>query len=148
MKDKRLVALTTAAAAAIIGAVLWLALVSPHAAHPVQASSQPSIPQQTLSSPSNAAQPVAQGSTQPLTQGCNLITMTHLTSGSNVGDWVKANIQPATAAVGAWHFDNPSQKYQSMYFSDPAAPVDIPTFNSAVDAFFVCVSGPATAPAS
>jgi hypothetical protein len=85
-------------------------------------------------------------STQPLTAGCNELIYTNLPVGGKVSDWISANISPASAAVGAWHFDNPSQHYKAMWFSNPQAPVDQATFTSATDAFYVCVNASATAP--
>jgi hypothetical protein len=85
-------------------------------------------------------------STQPVTTGCNQLTYTNLPVGGKVGDWVNANVSPASVAISIWHYDNASQHYQAMWFSNPQVPVDVPTFSQAVDAFFLCVSGNGTAP--
>jgi hypothetical protein len=97
-----------------------------------------------------AASPVLESSapfaSQPYTQGCNIATVTGLTVGGKIGDWVTQNVQPASVVVAVWHFDNGTMKYKAAYFQDAAVPVDQPTFTSAIDAFFICVNGSATGP--
>ena len=83
---------------------------------------------------------------QPYTQGCNIATVTGLTVGNKIGDWVTQNVQPASVVVAVWHYDNGSQKYKAAYFQDAAVPVDQPTFTAPIDAFFICVTGSATGP--
>ena len=90
--------------------------------------------------------PVEQAQRQQLTVGCNQITETTLSVGSKVGDWVSQNVQPASAVISVWHFDNASQHYKAAYFQEAAVPVDVPTFTTAIDAFFVCVNATATSP--
>jgi hypothetical protein len=85
-------------------------------------------------------------SANPLTTGCNQVTETTLPVGGKISDWVNANVQPASAVISVWHYDNPSQKYQAAYFNVPAVPVDVTTFPQAIDAFFICVGSSATAP--
>jgi hypothetical protein len=89
---------------------------------------------------------VAQSSGETLSVGCNVVTLTNLTVGMKVGDWVAQNVQPVSAVISVWHFDNASQHYMAAYFSDPAVPVDQPTFTAPIDGFFICVSSSATAP--
>ena len=132
----------------VLGAAAASVLMGGHTTHLVQASSNPGASQASPNSNRAVDQRVAQGATQSLTTGCNLLTLTSLTVGSPVSSWVQQNIQPSTAVVGIWHFDNPSQKYQSNYFATQGAPVDQPNFTTPIDAIFVCVNGTATAPAS
>ncbi len=98
----------------------------------------------------SAAQPVGASativSTQPVTMGCNELVYTNLPVGGKVGDWVNANVSPSSVAISVWHFNNASQHYQAMWFSNPQVPVDAPTFSSAVDSFFLCVNASGTAP--
>jgi hypothetical protein len=82
----------------------------------------------------------------PLTTGCNQVTETNLPSGGKVSDWVSANVQPSSAVISVWHYDNASQAYKAAYFQMTGVPVDQPTFASAVDAYFICVSANASAP--
>lgn len=110
-------ALRTLTAAFIGGGLLWSAMGS---------------------TPSHAA--------NALTTGCNQVTETNLPSGGKVADWVSANIQPASAAISVWHYDNASQAYKAAYFQMAGVPVDQPTFASAVDAYFICVGANASAP--
>jgi hypothetical protein len=93
-----------------------------------------------------SADRVEQGARQQLTTGCNQIAETGLPVGGKVGDWVTQNVQPSNTTIAVWHFDNASQHYKAAYFQDPAVPVDIPTFTTAIDAFFICVNATATAP--
>jgi hypothetical protein len=85
-------------------------------------------------------------SANPLTTGCNQVTETTLPVGGKVADWISANVQPSSAVISVWHYDNPTQKYQAAYFNVPAVPVDMTTFPQAIDAFFICVGSSATAP--
>jgi hypothetical protein len=85
-------------------------------------------------------------SANPLTTGCNQVTETSLPVGGKISDWVNANVQPASAVISVWHYDNPTQKYQAAYFNVPAVPVDLTTFPQAIDAFFICVGSSASAP--
>lgn len=101
----------------------------------------------TVTQAQAATASIAQSSGTQLTMGCNLVALTNLTVGMKVTDWVQANIQPASAVVSIWHFNNTSQHYQAAYFSDPNVPVDTPTFTSGTDGYFICVSSAATAPA-
>jgi len=83
---------------------------------------------------------------QPLTTGCNQVTETGLTVGGKISDWVTANVQPMSAVISVWHYDNASQHYQAAYFNVSAVPVDVTTFPQAVDAYFICVGASASAP--
>lgn len=85
-------------------------------------------------------------SANPLTTGCNQVTETGLTVGGSISSWVTANVQPSSAVISVWHYDNPSQHYQAAYFNVSAVPVDIMTFPAAIDAYFICVSASASAP--
>jgi hypothetical protein len=85
-------------------------------------------------------------SANPLTTGCNQVTETTLPAGGKISDWVTANVQPSSAVISVWHYDNPTQKYQAAYFNVAAVPVDVTTFPAAIDAFFICVGSSATAP--
>ena len=83
---------------------------------------------------------------QPLTTGCNQVTETGLTVGGRISDWVTQNVQPTSAVISVWHYDNASQHYQAAYFNVSAVPVDVTTFPASVDAYFICVAASATAP--
>ena len=100
--------------------------------------------------PASVTQPAldsaATVSSQPVTTGCNQLTYTNLPSGGKVGDWVTANVSPASIALSIWHFDNASQHYQAMWFSNPQVPVDVSTFPATIDSFFLCVNANGTAP--
>jgi hypothetical protein len=100
----------------------------------------------TRASASLSVERVDQSARQQLTTGCNQVAETGLPVGGKIGDWVTQNVQPSNSVIAIWHFDNASQHYKAAYFQDAAVPVDTPTFASAVDAFFICVSASATAP--
>ena len=124
---------------AIAGSALWFGLAGAQTALAAQTAGTPGA------NPAIASR-IAQSSGEALTLGCNVVTLSNLTVGMKVSDWVAQNVQPASAVISVWHYDNASQHYQANYFNDPAVPVDQPTFKTAVDAFFICVSGNATAP--
>jgi hypothetical protein len=90
--------------------------------------------------------PHAAQAATPLTSGCNQVTETSLPSGSPVSTWVSGQVQPSSAVVSVWHYDNASQSYKAAYFQMQGVPVDQPNFTAAVDAFFICVNASATAP--
>ena len=92
------------------------------------------------------AESIAQASGEQLTTGCNIVTLSNLTVGMKVADYVSQNVQPASAVISVWHYDNATQRYQADYFSDPSVPVDQPAFTASVDGFFFCVTANATAP--
>jgi hypothetical protein len=129
---------------ALAAGIGWLALAA-GSSHSVQATAQSNAAAALAGArtPTDAAVFFA---TEPLTKGCNQVTLTNLPVGGKVGDWVTANVSPSSAAISVWRFDNPSQSYKAMWFNVPQVPVDLPTFPQMVDGFFVCVGSDATAP--
>jgi len=137
------VARLAAAALALAGFLSWLSLGAGPSS--VALAAHGYTPTAIQAGISISAERVAQAGNQ-LTTGCNQLTETGLPTGGKVGDWINAHIQPASAVVAVWHYDNPSQSYKAAFFQNPAVPVDIPNFTGPVDAFFICVSASAVAP--
>lgn len=148
MKRTRRMAMVTIAALALAG---FLASFGPGVSGPgvVQARDgrmNGSVHGRAQANPHLALSRVDQGAGQQLTTGCNQITETGLPTGGKVADWLNQHVQPMSALISVWHYDNATQKYRAAWFYDPAVPVDVPTFTQPVDAFFVCVNASATAP--
>ncbi len=76
---------------------------------------------------------------QPLYRGCNSFVV-QAPASTAWRDIVGRVADPSTV-IGAWRFDNPSQRYQAVYFKDPQAPLDGPAATVATRfSVWVCVS--------
>ena len=143
MKRIRRLSKPAAVAVVTLGSIAWACFGSGPTGSALAASERmPAVEAPAVLASAGAVEQAA----NQLTTGCNQITETGLPTGGKVGDWINAHIQPASAVIAVWHYDNPSQSYKAAFFQNPAVPVDLPTFNGPVDAFFVCVSASATAP--
>jgi hypothetical protein len=129
------------AALALVGFLSWVSF----AVNSADAAAARGAGRMTAATALSSMDPVAQAGNQ-LTTGCNQITEAGLPVGGKVSDWITQHIQPSNVVVAVWHYDNASQSWKAAFFNNPAVPVDVPTFSGPVDAFFVCVSGTATAP--
>jgi hypothetical protein len=82
-----------------------------------------------------------------LSRGCNQVVATS-PSGIPVAA-IAALVQPASAIVSVWRFNNTTQTYQAGFFAGSNAPVDFTRTGAGAgghvtEAYFVCVSQSAT----